>query len=370
QTSLATRFAQEAFGKQYKQTIGLDFFLKRISLPGNLNVTLQVWDIGGQTLGGKMLDKYVYGAHGVLLVYDITNYQSFENLEDWFSMVKKANEESDTQPVVSLIGNKIDLEHMRTVKADKHQRFCQENSLISQFVSAKTGDSVYLCFQRVAAEILGVKLNKAEIEQSQARTGSQFASQTMVPSDGSCRIYKVTSPRSINPVSDMTGWSHSGWVVVDELGGYREVRTLGGGRAQCQTHSVEGVGRTESTPLMSSSPPGPHTGSYSLLQHTGPASSKRSDRQEEAGPTLGQSWHSVIQSRGSIICGKPYSLRKGHRSFSHTVYLQLQQHLVTPPSAAEFTASIVNRSNTSNPPAVKSVTRPGPAVLLPLLLTD
>ncbi|XP_039871920.1 ras-related protein Rab-28 isoform X5 [Simochromis diagramma] len=105
-TSLATRFAQEAFGKQYKQTIGLDFFLKRISLPGNLNVTLQVWDIGGQTLGGKMLDKYVYGAHGVLLVYDITNYQSFENLEDWFSMVKKANEESDIQPVISLVGNK------------------------------------------------------------------------------------------------------------------------------------------------------------------------------------------------------------------------------------------------------------------------
>uniref|UniRef100_A0A8C6NIK0 Ras-related protein Rab-28 n=1 Tax=Nothobranchius furzeri TaxID=105023 RepID=A0A8C6NIK0_NOTFU len=167
QTSLATRFAQEAFGKQYKQTIGLDFFLKRISLPGNLNVTLQVWDIGGQTLGGKMLDKYVYGAHGVLLVYDITNYQSFENLEDWFNMVKKANEDSDIQPAVFLVGNKIDLEHMRTVKADKHQRFCQENGLISQFVSAKTGDSVYLGFQRVAAEILGIKLNKAEIEQSQ-----------------------------------------------------------------------------------------------------------------------------------------------------------------------------------------------------------
>uniref|UniRef100_A0A8C7PKG1 Ras-related protein Rab-28 n=1 Tax=Oncorhynchus mykiss TaxID=8022 RepID=A0A8C7PKG1_ONCMY len=61
-TSLATRFAQEAFGKQYKQTIGLDFFLKRITLPGNMNVTLQVWDIGGQSIGGKMLDKYVYGA--------------------------------------------------------------------------------------------------------------------------------------------------------------------------------------------------------------------------------------------------------------------------------------------------------------------
>ncbi|NP_001188206.1 ras-related protein Rab-28 [Ictalurus punctatus] len=166
-TSVATRFAQEAFGKQYKQTIGLDFFLKRITLPGNLNVTLQVWDIGGQTIGGSMLDKYIYGAHGVLLVYDITNSQSFENLEDWYGAVKKANEESDTQPVIALVGNKIDLEHMRTVKVDKHQRFCQENGIISQFVSAKTGDSVFLCFQRVAAEILGIKLNKAEIEQSQ-----------------------------------------------------------------------------------------------------------------------------------------------------------------------------------------------------------
>ncbi|XP_050984399.1 ras-related protein Rab-28 isoform X2 [Labeo rohita] len=166
-TSLAIRFAQEAFGKQYKQTIGLDFFLKRITLPGNLNVTLQVWDIGGQTIGGKMLDKYIYGVQGVLLVYDITNSQSFENLEDWLNMVRKANEESDTQPAISLIGNKIDLEHMRTVKMEKHQRFCQENGLISQFVSAKTGDSVFLCFQRLAAEILGIKLNKAEMEQSQ-----------------------------------------------------------------------------------------------------------------------------------------------------------------------------------------------------------
>uniref|UniRef100_A0A673KXZ9 Ras-related protein Rab-28 n=1 Tax=Sinocyclocheilus rhinocerous TaxID=307959 RepID=A0A673KXZ9_9TELE len=168
-TSLAIRFAQEAFGKQYKQTIGLDFFLKRITLPGNLNVTLQVWDIGGQTIGGKMLDKYIYGAQGVLLVYDITNSQSFENLEDWLNMVRKANEEA-TQLLcvcVCVCVCVVDLEHMRTVKMEKHQRFCQENGLISQFVSAKTGDSVFLCFQRLAAEILGIKLNKAEMEQSQ-----------------------------------------------------------------------------------------------------------------------------------------------------------------------------------------------------------
>ena len=60
---------------------------------------------------------------------------------------------------------------MRTVKPEKHLRFCQENGFTSHFVSAKTGDSVFLCFQKVAAEILGIKLNKAEIEQSQSGEG-------------------------------------------------------------------------------------------------------------------------------------------------------------------------------------------------------
>ncbi|XP_074085880.1 ras-related protein Rab-28 [Macrotis lagotis] len=190
-TSLATRFAQEAFGKQYKQTVGLDFFLKRITLPGNLNVTLQVWDIGGQTIGGKMLDKYIYGAQGVLLVYDITNYQSFENLEDWYNIVKKVNEESETQPLVALVGNKIDLEHMRTVKPDKHLRFCQENGLSSHFVSAKTGDSVFLCFQKVAAEILGIKLNKAEIEHSRRVVKADIVNYNQEPVSKT-----ITPPRS------------------------------------------------------------------------------------------------------------------------------------------------------------------------------
>lgn len=46
---------------------------------------------------------------GILLVYDITNYQSFENLEDWYAVVKKVNEESETQPLVALVGNKSKL---------------------------------------------------------------------------------------------------------------------------------------------------------------------------------------------------------------------------------------------------------------------
>uniref|UniRef100_UPI00358E0ADE ras-related protein Rab-28 isoform X2 n=1 Tax=Myxine glutinosa TaxID=7769 RepID=UPI00358E0ADE len=167
-TSMATRLVHDAFGKQYKQTVGLDFFLKRITLAGNLNVTMQVWDIGGQTLGGPMLDKYIYASHGVLLVYDITNHQSFESLDDWYTIVQKVAADSERRPTVALVGNKIDMEHLRDVKADRPLRFCQENALAHYCTSAKTGESVALCFQRLAADIVGVRLNKAELEQSQS----------------------------------------------------------------------------------------------------------------------------------------------------------------------------------------------------------
>ncbi|NXF38033.1 RAB28 protein, partial [Nyctibius bracteatus] len=183
-TSLATRFAQETFGKQYNQTIGLDFFLKRIILPGK-RIKINTERLGGSKTCRNRFFK------GILLVYDITNGQSFENLEDWYNVVKKVSEESETQPLVALVGNKIDLEHMRTVKVDKHQRFCQENNFSSHFVSAKTGDSVFLCFQRIAADIFGIKLNKAEMEQSQRVVKADIVNYSQEPATRT-----VNPPRS------------------------------------------------------------------------------------------------------------------------------------------------------------------------------
>lgn len=67
-----------------------------------------MWDIGGQTLGGEMLDKYIYGANGVLLVYDITNANSFENLSDWKGQVERLiNLKSEAKlPHFALVANK------------------------------------------------------------------------------------------------------------------------------------------------------------------------------------------------------------------------------------------------------------------------
>ena len=67
-------------------------------------------------------------------------------------------------PRVTLVGNKTDLNHIRTVKVEKHNLFADENDMYSCFMSAKTGDNVSQCFYRVAADLAGVTLTKPEIE--------------------------------------------------------------------------------------------------------------------------------------------------------------------------------------------------------------
>ena len=67
-------------------------------------------------------------------------------------------------PRVTLIGNKTDLNHLRTVKVEKHNQFADENDMFSCFMSAKSGDNVSQCFYRVAADLAGVVLTKPELE--------------------------------------------------------------------------------------------------------------------------------------------------------------------------------------------------------------
>lgn len=196
-TSLCSRFSQEQFGKSYKQTIGLDFFMKRIQLPGNVHATLQIWDIGGQTIGGPMLDKYVYGAHGALIVYDITNQASFDNLEDWVNTVRKFTSEQEKPPHLALVANKTDLEHMRAVKIDKHMKFAEKYQMSSHFVSSKTGDSVALCFQKITADILGIQLTRNEMEQQIAVVRAEL------PAEPQQIVHKPTRSNRTNKKSNI-----------------------------------------------------------------------------------------------------------------------------------------------------------------------
>lgn len=163
-TSIATRFASNAFSQNYKQTVGVDFFIKRINLEKPLiNITLQLWDIGGQSIGSKMVINYIAGADAVLLCYDITNYESFANLEDWYRLVLQTFKGRDL-PYIALLGNKNDLKHMTAVRLSQHSKFAEENEMSSFQMSAKNGDHVTTAFWKVAAALSGVSFLKFDAQ--------------------------------------------------------------------------------------------------------------------------------------------------------------------------------------------------------------
>lgn len=186
-TSITSRFTTDTFASSYKQTIGVDFFIQRLVLPNGIHVALQIWDIGGQTIGSKMIGNYIYGSQAVLLCYDLTNYQTFQSLEDWLGLLQRTYKgKEETLPYIAVVSNKFDLNHLRAVKQDKHQAFVDDihasmqksraenanpntpassHSTICSFaVSAKTGENINSMFHQIAADLAGVVLTKAELE--------------------------------------------------------------------------------------------------------------------------------------------------------------------------------------------------------------
>ncbi len=156
-TSIAMRYAEDKFQQSYKQTVGVDFHIRRLQLPPKHQVALQLWDIGGQSLASKMVANYVAGAHAVMLCYDITNSESFANLEDWYRIVLRVFD-SGNLPHVALVGNKSDLRHITSVRQESHTKFAHEHNMSSYFVSARNGDNVAAAFTSVAATLAGVTM--------------------------------------------------------------------------------------------------------------------------------------------------------------------------------------------------------------------
>mmetsp|Transcript_100769 Transcript_100769/g.325239 ORF Transcript_100769/g.325239 Transcript_100769/m.325239 type:complete len:148 (-) Transcript_100769:165-608(-) len=120
-----------------------------------------------------MVGNYIHGSHAVVLAYDITNYQSFQHLEDWLYLVKRTFEQ-ETLPYLALMANKQDLAHVRAVRVEKHNQFADENELYSYHVSARTGDQVHPSFYRIAADLAGVTLTKPELEVTQKITRAEI----------------------------------------------------------------------------------------------------------------------------------------------------------------------------------------------------
>ncbi|KAG7222635.1 hypothetical protein INR49_026244 [Caranx melampygus] len=117
-TCVLFRFSDDAFNTTFISTIGIDFKIKTVELQGK-KIKLQIWDTAGQERFHTITTSYYRGAMGIMLVYDITNAKSFENISKWLRNIDEhANEDVERM----LLGNKCDMEDKRVVPKAKGEQ--------------------------------------------------------------------------------------------------------------------------------------------------------------------------------------------------------------------------------------------------------
>jgi small GTP-binding protein len=154
-TSLSLRFSKGIFTEDYKMTIGVDFHVKTIIVEtseGVMTCKLQLWDTGGQERFGHIRPMYYQGALGAVVIYDITNYDSFEHLPQWIEEVRT---NINYEIPLLLVGSKSDLAGQRAVSIREINNFTRDFNLFYMETSSKTGDGVMDCFYILTCLMLG-----------------------------------------------------------------------------------------------------------------------------------------------------------------------------------------------------------------------
>lgn len=147
---LLLRFSEDSFTPSFITTIGIDFKIRTIEIDGK-RIKLQIWDTAGQERFRTITTVYYRGAMGILLVYDVTDEKSFDNIKTWFGNVEQHASE-DVNKI--LIGNKCDWDEKRVVSKEQGQALA--DSLGIQFVeaSAKANVNVEEAFLSLARQIM------------------------------------------------------------------------------------------------------------------------------------------------------------------------------------------------------------------------
>ena len=136
-TSILSRFANGTFNTNYLATVGLDNFTKDETIDDK-NVRIKIWDTAGQERYKALTKGFFRNAQGIMLVYDVTNTETYDNLKYWIQSLKtNMGNDLDHIPIV-IIGNKIDSEE-REVKIDEAKLFSKEQNYPNFETSAKTG---------------------------------------------------------------------------------------------------------------------------------------------------------------------------------------------------------------------------------------
>ncbi|KAK7512541.1 ATP synthase regulation protein NCA2-domain-containing protein [Phyllosticta citriasiana] len=173
QRKVLKRMREDSFTPSFITTIGIDFKIRTIELDGK-RVKLQIWDTAGQERFRTITTAYYRGAMGILLVYDVTDERSFNNIRTWFSNVEQHATEGVNK---ILIGNKCDWEEKRAVSTEQGQALADELGIPFLEVSAKSNINVDKAFYSLAADIKKRIIDTAQTSAPAQNTGVNVSDQ-------------------------------------------------------------------------------------------------------------------------------------------------------------------------------------------------
>lgn len=162
-SNMLSRYIKNEFNLESRSTIGVEFLTKKLIIKNN-NVKLQIWDTAGQERYRALTTAFYRNTFGIVLVYDITNKDTFLNIPKWLN---EMSNHIDSKTIVILCGNKVDLEYKREVSIMDGQLFAENNNMLFLETSALDTRNINKVFDTIAEIILNrkniISNNKEEI---------------------------------------------------------------------------------------------------------------------------------------------------------------------------------------------------------------
>ncbi len=150
-TCFLKRYTDNTFQDAYLSTIGFDFKYKFVTLEEGKTVKVQLWDTAGEERFRTIAKSYYKGAHGIVLIYDVTNRKTYDNIRKWMNQIK---DDSSSNISIILVANKIDCENeFRQVTKEEGEVLAKNNNLPIFEASAKDNINVEESFKYLIEEI-------------------------------------------------------------------------------------------------------------------------------------------------------------------------------------------------------------------------
>ncbi|XP_063724555.1 ras-related protein ORAB-1-like [Symsagittifera roscoffensis] len=146
---LLLRFADDTYTESYISTIGVDFKIRTLELDSKV-IKLQIWDTAGQERFRTITSSYYRGAHGIIIVYDVTEQDTFNNVKQWLQEIERYASDNVQK---LLVGNKCDLTVKKVVEFSTAKEYADSIGIPFLETSAKNSTNVEQAFMTMASEI-------------------------------------------------------------------------------------------------------------------------------------------------------------------------------------------------------------------------